>query len=36
MRIVVGAEVAGLIIGYSGICITLARFFLHGERVAWW
>ena len=30
------AFLTGLIVGYSGIFVTLARFYLHGERVGWW
>lgn len=30
------AFVAGLIVGYTGIVVTLARYYLKGERAGWW
>lgn len=27
---------SGLIVGYSGMAVTLARFYLRGERSGWW
>jgi hypothetical protein len=30
------ALLGGLIVGYGGIAISVARFYLHGERAGWW
>jgi hypothetical protein len=30
------AFLAGLIIGYSGLTVTLARYYVRGEREGWW
>jgi hypothetical protein len=30
------AFLGGLIVGYSGIVVTLARFYRRGERAGWW
>ena len=30
------AFLAGLIVGYSGLTMTLARYYVRGEREGWW
>ena len=30
------AFLAGLFVGYTGIVVTLARYYLKGERAGWW
>ena len=30
------AFLAGLLLGYTGIVVTLARYYLKGERAGWW
>src|SRR5690349_21028716 len=30
------AFLAGLVAGYTGIVVTLARYYLKGERAGWW
>lgn len=30
------AFLAGLIIGYTGIVVTLARYYLEGQQAGWW
>ena len=30
------ALLGGLIVGYGGIAISVAHFYLHGERAGWW
>jgi len=30
------AFLSGLILGYTGIVVSLARYYLHGERSGWW
>ena len=30
------AFLSGLVIGYTGIVVTLARYYLEGEKAGWW